>query len=145
MAIAHRAYIINNGHIVYDGTVADLKSSAGHHDALSRRSEAESQRLLRGDGHARQMDTRSSAGAVGRRTLKAAPPSGARFDPDRASEAGDDHAANRQPQAAAFGLVGQWYRPPGGNARTRSRASRDGCPVHCRRQPTRPSRRSDME
>ncbi len=27
MAIAHRAYIINNGHIVYDGPVADLKAS----------------------------------------------------------------------------------------------------------------------
>ena len=27
MAIAHRAYIINNGHIVYDGSVADLKAS----------------------------------------------------------------------------------------------------------------------
>jgi branched-chain amino acid transport system ATP-binding protein len=27
MAIAHRAYILNNGHIVYDGTVADLKSA----------------------------------------------------------------------------------------------------------------------
>jgi branched-chain amino acid transport system ATP-binding protein len=26
MAIAHRAYIINNGHIVYDGSVADLKA-----------------------------------------------------------------------------------------------------------------------
>jgi branched-chain amino acid transport system ATP-binding protein len=27
MAIAHRAYIINNGHIVYDGSVADLKAA----------------------------------------------------------------------------------------------------------------------
>ncbi len=27
MAIAHRAYIINNGHIVYDGRVADLKAA----------------------------------------------------------------------------------------------------------------------
>jgi branched-chain amino acid transport system ATP-binding protein len=27
MAIAHRAYIINNGHIVYDGSVNDLKAS----------------------------------------------------------------------------------------------------------------------
>jgi branched-chain amino acid transport system ATP-binding protein len=27
MAIAHRAYVINNGHIVYDGTVANLKAS----------------------------------------------------------------------------------------------------------------------
>jgi branched-chain amino acid transport system ATP-binding protein len=27
MAIAHRAYILNNGHIVYDGTVADLKAA----------------------------------------------------------------------------------------------------------------------
>jgi branched-chain amino acid transport system ATP-binding protein len=26
MAIAHRAYVINNGHIVYDGSVADLKA-----------------------------------------------------------------------------------------------------------------------
>jgi branched-chain amino acid transport system ATP-binding protein len=27
MAIAHRAYIINNGHIVYEGSVADLKAT----------------------------------------------------------------------------------------------------------------------
>ncbi len=27
MAIAHRAYVLNNGHIVYDGSVADLKAS----------------------------------------------------------------------------------------------------------------------
>jgi branched-chain amino acid transport system ATP-binding protein len=27
MAIAHRAYVINNGHIVYDGSVANLKAS----------------------------------------------------------------------------------------------------------------------
>jgi len=27
MAIAHRAYIINNGHIVYDGSVTDLKAA----------------------------------------------------------------------------------------------------------------------
>jgi branched-chain amino acid transport system ATP-binding protein len=27
MAIAHRAYVINNGHIVYDGTTANLKAS----------------------------------------------------------------------------------------------------------------------
>ena len=27
MAIAHRAYVINNGHIVYDGSIADLKAS----------------------------------------------------------------------------------------------------------------------
>jgi branched-chain amino acid transport system ATP-binding protein len=27
MAIAHRAYVINNGHIVYDGSVETLKSS----------------------------------------------------------------------------------------------------------------------
>ena len=33
MAIAQRAYIINNGHIVYDGTVADLKSA---HDVMTR-------------------------------------------------------------------------------------------------------------
>jgi len=33
MAIARRAYIINNGHIVYDGSVADLRSA---HDVLTR-------------------------------------------------------------------------------------------------------------
>jgi branched-chain amino acid transport system ATP-binding protein len=33
MAIAQRAYIINNGHIVYDGTVADLKSA---HEVMTR-------------------------------------------------------------------------------------------------------------
>ena len=33
MAIARRAYIINNGHIVYDGGVADLRSA---HDVLTR-------------------------------------------------------------------------------------------------------------
>jgi branched-chain amino acid transport system ATP-binding protein len=33
MAIAQRAYIINNGHIVFDGTVADLKSA---HDVMTR-------------------------------------------------------------------------------------------------------------
>jgi len=33
MAIAQRAYIINNGHIVYDGTVADLKSA---HEIMTR-------------------------------------------------------------------------------------------------------------
>jgi branched-chain amino acid transport system ATP-binding protein len=33
MAIAQRAYIINNGHIVYDGTVADLKLA---HDVMTR-------------------------------------------------------------------------------------------------------------
>jgi branched-chain amino acid transport system ATP-binding protein len=27
MAIAQRAYVINNGHVVYDGSVADLKAS----------------------------------------------------------------------------------------------------------------------
>ena len=27
MAIAHRAYVINNGHMVYEGSVADLKAS----------------------------------------------------------------------------------------------------------------------
>jgi branched-chain amino acid transport system ATP-binding protein len=27
MAIAQRAYVINNGHIVYDGSIADLKAS----------------------------------------------------------------------------------------------------------------------
>jgi branched-chain amino acid transport system ATP-binding protein len=27
MAIAHRAYILNNGHIVYDGSVEDLKAA----------------------------------------------------------------------------------------------------------------------
>lgn len=33
MAIAQRAYIINNGHIVYDGSVADLKSA---HEVMTR-------------------------------------------------------------------------------------------------------------
>ena len=33
MAIAQRAYIINNGHIVYDGTVAELKSA---HEIMTR-------------------------------------------------------------------------------------------------------------
>jgi branched-chain amino acid transport system ATP-binding protein len=33
MAIAQRAYIINNGHIVYDGTVVDLKSA---HEVMTR-------------------------------------------------------------------------------------------------------------